>query len=707
MLEFLKIYNVTDNLHGTVHISQIERDIIATPIFTRLHKILQNSLVYLTFPSNKTKRYEHSLGVMHLTGEVFSHSIANATNSDITIFFDNINDAILNWFNSGEYDKEKSFLGDDATKPKVGLIIKHREKIHNIDNSLYNNVVPGNLAVEYKFEYLVVYQALRIAALLHDVGHLPYSHVVEAAIKKLYYYCESQINIEDKAGRFGSFIETIQPHINEFQLHEAIGVELAKSIRAETRAQYTTKGTWNKASENEKYNLLIMYISFDIALKILKASKESDGVFYDLHSIISSTIDADRFDFCCRDTLACGIRTGTIDYERVLNSFSLIHEEIPSSESGVPARKRAYFCMASKNYKSAEDLLYRRWRIYTDVIFHHKVHKYEVLMTDCLFTLGKKFLDCTDDAVENDDYSAFLDLEIDGLWTTIDELISNKAPGLLEQKIIQYDDSWLDVLLKKEYILTSYPKISSGSSEISQSDLELQELISGKEMFFSIIKREHDFLAISDATISELRSNGKLDKVHELINYLLSSNTAKTNPKYYKEFFDAFSSVHDELQSARCVASKKGAIEKRKLDLFDSILSLLTWDADGMVVFTNSLEQMLKTQLPEADTAIEYVLFDYIKVRLKDGLDSNDPVIIWKTADDNSNFHSSLKLSEVSTIANKISQERRYFPYFYVYVSKKDATKRIDIQKDLKVIGKAVADSFVYTITNYLEGCKS
>lgn len=73
-----KLRQVTDNIHGTIYLSDFESRMMSTPFFYRLHDIYQSSTVYMTFPANRTKRYEHCLGTMHIAGDMFFSSITNA-----------------------------------------------------------------------------------------------------------------------------------------------------------------------------------------------------------------------------------------------------------------------------------------------------------------------------------------------------------------------------------------------------------------------------------------------------------------------------------------------------------------------------------------------------------------------------------------------------------------------------------------------------
>lgn len=77
-----RIRQVTDSVHGTIFISELEHRMMSTPFFYRLHDVYQSSTVYMTFPSNRTKRYEHSLGTMELAGQMFYAAITNASVND-------------------------------------------------------------------------------------------------------------------------------------------------------------------------------------------------------------------------------------------------------------------------------------------------------------------------------------------------------------------------------------------------------------------------------------------------------------------------------------------------------------------------------------------------------------------------------------------------------------------------------------------------
>lgn len=110
-----------DPIHGVIRITKLEKKIIDHPLFQRLRDVRQNTFLYKVFPSAMHSRFEHSVGVMHLSYEILKNLDLNALiykrkNEDIKLFL-------------------------DIKELPVKLI-----------------------------------QELRIAALLHDVGHGPLAH---------------------------------------------------------------------------------------------------------------------------------------------------------------------------------------------------------------------------------------------------------------------------------------------------------------------------------------------------------------------------------------------------------------------------------------------------------------------------------------------------------------------------------------------------
>jgi len=121
------------------------------------------------------------------------------------------------------------------------------------------------------------------AALLHDIGHGPYSHAFENVFKTN---------------------------------HEQIGARIILT-------NLDIRNILNKVSDN---------FADDIASIILKSHK-----FPLIENLISSQLDCDRLDYLARDAYYTGTPYGSIDVERIIRVTRIIDDKICFKESGAPA----------------------------------------------------------------------------------------------------------------------------------------------------------------------------------------------------------------------------------------------------------------------------------------------------------------------------------------------------------------------------------
>lgn len=62
---------IRDQVHGFIHITEEEREIISWPVFQRLRHIKQLAFTYYVYPGATHTRFEHTLGVMELATRMF------------------------------------------------------------------------------------------------------------------------------------------------------------------------------------------------------------------------------------------------------------------------------------------------------------------------------------------------------------------------------------------------------------------------------------------------------------------------------------------------------------------------------------------------------------------------------------------------------------------------------------------------------------
>ncbi|MFX1569040.1 MAG: HD domain-containing protein [Promethearchaeota archaeon] len=186
-----------------------------------------------------------------------------------------------------------------------------------MDKLLYNLKVAEKLP--YSLEKLQkIIQIMRLCALLHDCGHLPFSHTFENRIG------------EKKHEFFGKCIIE-RSNIREILSNNGYDPE--------------TIG----AMVNEEINLKDPY------------SRE----LLELSPLLHSDADADRMDYLLRDAYFTGVPYGKFDINRICNFVNLESNKI---------------CFFEKAQEALEDFLFSRFQMYKIVYIHKTAIGYELLL---------------------------------------------------------------------------------------------------------------------------------------------------------------------------------------------------------------------------------------------------------------------------------------------------------------------------------------
>jgi HD superfamily phosphohydrolase len=275
----MKGYEIRDPVFGFIKFNGWEKEIIDHPIFQRLRRIRQLALTDMVYPGAIHTRFEHSLGVMHLATRMY--------------------DAIIS---------------DDFNKQLL------KEKLNYETSGLQRDR-----------------QLVRLAALLHDVGHFPFSHASENILKK-------------------------NPKTKKPYKHE----------------DYTTaliNGPLRDVIEKHSINRTNFSITADDISGLIEGNPERlrERVFWKV--IISSQLDADRGDYLLRDSYHSGVKYGIYDLDRLLVTIAL----------GIdPETNDVILGVKEGGWHVAESLIIARYLMFSQVYFHKTRRAYDYMLQEAI-----------------------------------------------------------------------------------------------------------------------------------------------------------------------------------------------------------------------------------------------------------------------------------------------------------------------------------
>lgn len=315
---------ITDPIHKCIRLTKPEYEILQLPAFNRLHNIHQLGLAYLVYPPGKTSRFEHSLGVTAIASKMICQLVRSTSAEELKELF-NLNPNLNKFF-----------------KSCASLI-----------------------------------QKVRMAALLHDVGHGPFSHVTEPFLLR-------SLSVDD-----------VEEAKNLFQVKREHEIPV--------HAYFSYKMIIDKKSSIKKiirkYQKNIGFEPEDVAKLLTKEKDISDDVKI-LRKIIASQLDADRMDNLLRDSHATGVPFGITDIDRVIHHLFI---QKYKGDYELVVHERAL--------KSVEDILDARFKMHKSIYNHHLV----VALEEILRTAMDLMID-SEISPETFHFKRFLDGEVDDVY---------------------------------------------------------------------------------------------------------------------------------------------------------------------------------------------------------------------------------------------------------------------------------------------------
>lgn len=281
-----KIY---DSIHGFIYLNQLETEFVHSKAFQRLHHIHQLGIAYLVYPGGTHRRFDHSLGVMQLASEMYDQLLTSTFEMSASITLQN-------------------------------LIHQH---------------IPKVLTPAYEYYRQIV----RLSALCHDLGHLPFSHAAEKAL----------------IGEVG---------------HETWTVKIISSDHL--------KPFWEELSKQYPFKTAEDVEKDVIKTAVGECKLKQMGIKYPFtpwEKIVSEIITADffgadRIDYLIRDAKYTGIAYGFFDYHQLIEMLRII--PVSTKEGGV----RLVLGIEEDGVQSCEALLMSRYFMHKRICHYATVKAY-------------------------------------------------------------------------------------------------------------------------------------------------------------------------------------------------------------------------------------------------------------------------------------------------------------------------------------------
>jgi HD superfamily phosphohydrolase len=271
-------------IHGFIRFSENERKVIDHWLFRRLRWVRQLALTELLYPGATHTRFEHSLGVMEVATRIFD-ALARSKG-----------DVMENTFATVEQLNDRP-------------LAKAR-------------------------------QLVRLAGLLHDIGHCCFSHAAEEVILK-----------------------------NLGQDHEALTVRILT----------------DPSFPGAELDRLFFPGCASLTANLIKPGKEFPPQLQVLRDIVSGQVDADRTDYLLRDSHHCGVDYGMFDYRRMIECLTLRAD--PQGLGGLE------IAIGRDGIHTFEALILARYQMNTQVYYHRVRRIYDLYLQEYFKAKGNAAFD--------------------------------------------------------------------------------------------------------------------------------------------------------------------------------------------------------------------------------------------------------------------------------------------------------------------------
>lgn len=210
---------------------------------------------------------------------------------------------------------------------------------------------------------------MRVAALLHDIGHYPLSHLGES----VYGYCKD---------------------------NEDIALQIIPALSSGTTPLYEMVASHSKSAHHEHLGKFIVMHHTEIVKTLQKYDLDpseiaeiftgeigSKNMVYS--QLLHSSLDADRLDYLLRDSYQTGVKYGLVDLQYLVRLLMVVRDSNFQNEQGIDV-----LVCNRKGQHVVEHFLMSRYFHYSQIVYHKTNGAFEGLIKAMYIKLvqGKGFM---------------------------------------------------------------------------------------------------------------------------------------------------------------------------------------------------------------------------------------------------------------------------------------------------------------------------
>jgi HD superfamily phosphohydrolase len=300
---------INDPIWGTIELLPWEVLLLDSPVLQRLRGVRQLGMAQHVYPGASHSRLEHSLGVLEAA------------------------DRMIRWLARNAEHRRQFGIDADADVPEPDQLDRH---------------------------------SVRLAPLLHDIGHGSFSHVTEPSLRDR--HSEEFEKVED-------VLRENFEGITKIATSETIAALIILGQEMKTVFEHPHFGAVSTSAR----------LAPAIAARILGSRSLLKAGY--LSGVISGPLDADKLDYMARDSHYTGLPAG-IDINRLISKLEVVvvtTDNAPNEELRQRAQSsgsgRFYEMGISLNGLGAyEQMIIARVILYDRVYYHHKVRAAEAMV---------------------------------------------------------------------------------------------------------------------------------------------------------------------------------------------------------------------------------------------------------------------------------------------------------------------------------------